>query len=570
MLNPETVIGDRYIVKRKLAEGGMAEIYLCTAMGPEGFEKEVVIKRIRSFWGDDDMFVQMFIAEARLASRLNHANIVQIFHFDKHEDTYYLAMEYVNGPSFRDFLRKTKEKNKPLPILMASEVAANIARGLHYAHNLNIVHRDVSPHNILLSFDGNIKLADFGIAKTSTQHTSPGVLKGKFAYMAPEQARGEPVDARTDVFALGIVLWEALTHSRLFEYDTCVTALQALQENLIVQPSRFNNEVPEMLDRIVLKALNRNPAERYQSAQEFERALMNFILQHARSADDTNLGNFLQTVYDDIPLTPQEKKEALTRTYTPPSSTSSPSQKSPPKLVQMARQSPPSFSQPRHKTPTPLPLENPLPVTAEEVEKIVPTKPHKSLAHFLRHPVVIALALVFSAGIGVYGTLHFQNSNASPDKPVAATQVTVDAPFQFVISAPDVNQPEEPLPTKEKPPPKVEETEPEPPSDNDAKKQEGLEIKQEQPPSEPRVPVVVNEARLTLNVHPWAWVSINNTSHGEVSGRKVFRLPPGTHRVRFRHESPRGKKDEVKTIQIRHEKDHKTLTFTLSATSTVP
>jgi len=565
MLNPDTVIGDRYIVKRKLAEGGMAEIYLCTAKGPEGFEKEVVIKRIRSFWGDDDMFIQMFIAEARLASRLNHANIVQIFHFDKHEDTYYLAMEFVNGPSLRDFLRKTKEKNKPLPILMASEIAANIARGLHYAHNLSIVHRDVSPHNILLSFDGNIKLADFGIAKTGSQHTSPGVLKGKFAYMAPEQARGEAVDARTDIFALGIVLWEALTRSRLFEYDSYINALQALQENLIVQPSRFNSEVPEELDRVVLKALNRNPAERYQTAQEFERALINFILTHARSADDTNISHFLQAVYGDAPAAPAEKKDSLTRTYTPPvpaASSAQPALSSFPSSQKLspiytreesayvppsesAKPQPSTLIQPKSRTPAPSSASgiSPAVITDEFApasESAASTKQHKSLANFLRHPVAIVFALIISAGIGVYVTLQVrphdntgQNSSVVPPEPP---------------------KPEPPKPEPPKPEPPPEPPKPEPPPEPP---------KPEPPPPEPPKPeshVVIpppEQAKITIDARPWAMVSINNRKPVEVIGRREFRLPPGTHRIKFSHPS----KEEVKTVQIKQAADAQTVNF---------
>ena len=562
MLNPDTVIGDRYIVKRKLAEGGMAEIYLCTAMGPEGFEKEVVIKRIRSFWSDDDMFIQMFIAEARLASRLNHANIVQIFHFDKHEDTYYLAMEYVNGPSLRDFLRKTKEKTKPLPILLACDIAANIARGLHYAHNRNIVHRDVSPHNILLSFDGGIKLADFGIAKTSTQHTSPGVLKGKFAYMSPEQARGEAVDARTDIFALGIVLWEALTRSRLFEYDSYVNAIQALQENLIVQPSRFNPEVPEPLDHIVLKALNRSPAERYQSAQEFERALINFILSHARSADDTHLSHFLQTVYGDVTATPPEKKEPSVRTHTPssrPSSPSGPRPSSPsapsgPRLSApsglsrpslpsapsgLSRPSlpslPPAPSGPSRPSLPKLPSAPPV-VTKQEFapqpEPLAPPKPPKSFTNFLRNPVAIGLALVVGAGVGVYGTLYF----SSTGQPGQGLPKPVEPPP--VEPKPAELPPVEPKPV-ELPPVEPKPVEPPP-----------VEPKPVEPPPPPL-------ARITIDARPWAIVTINHGKPMEVAGRKTFRLPAGTHKIKFSFPE----KEEERTLRIKNSDDHQTIKF---------
>jgi serine/threonine-protein kinase len=308
-LEAGTPIG-KYVVKSKLAEGGMAEIYLATARGPEGFEKEVVIKRVRSFLSDDEGFVRMFIQEARLASRLNHANVVQIFDFDKHEDTYYLAMEYVRGTSLWNLRKRCREKGIRIPPVLVAHIGSQVAAGLHYAHRtrspegetLGLVHRDVTPHNVLLSFDGAVKLTDFGIAKAGNKLTQPGVLKGKFAYMAPEQARGDEVDARTDVFALGVVLWEMLTGGRLFDGESDVAVLRAVQESVIVPPARLNPDVPEVLNEVVCTALQREPAARYQSAGELERALAQCVLRSATSVDDTDVGTFVRRLFD-VPLT---------------------------------------------------------------------------------------------------------------------------------------------------------------------------------------------------------------------------------------------------------------------------
>ena len=304
-LQAGTPIG-KYVVKRKLAEGGMAEIYLASVRGPEGFEKEVVIKRVRAFLATDPEFVQMFIAEARLASRLNHANVVQIFDFDRYEDTFYLAMEYVRGRSLWDVRKKSRERMVPMPPVLVAHIGLEVARGLHYAHRLtdrgaplHLVHRDVTPHNVLLSWEGAIKLTDFGIAKAGNKLTSPGMLKGKFAYMSPAQARGELVDARTDVFALGVVLWEMLTGGRLFEGDSDVAVLRAVQQSAIAPPGRLNADVAPDLDAVVMKALARDPAERWQSAGELERALAHFILRNAQTVDETDLGAFLRALYSD-------------------------------------------------------------------------------------------------------------------------------------------------------------------------------------------------------------------------------------------------------------------------------
>ena len=223
----------------------MAEIFLAQSHGPEGFEKQVVIKRIRAALADDPSFVQMFIAEARVASKLNHANVVHIFDFDRHEDSYYLAMEYVRGKSLAEVHRRARTAG---PAVSPGARGADRPRGgarprptptgsPTTASSLGLVHRDVTPHNVLLSYEGAVKLTDFGIAKASNRASTAGMLKGKFAYMAPEQARGEPVDARTDLFALGITLWELLTGARLFDGDSDVAVLRAVQEREIVSPS---------------------------------------------------------------------------------------------------------------------------------------------------------------------------------------------------------------------------------------------------------------------------------------------------------------------------------------------
>ncbi|QSQ18196.1 protein kinase [Myxococcus landrumensis] len=305
----------KYVVRRKLAEGGMAEIYLCTAQGAAGFEKEVVIKRVRSFLASDPEFVGMFIAEARLVSRLNHANVVQIFDFDQHEDTYYLAMEYVRGCSLWELRKRCKEMMDPVPPMLVAHIGAEVARGLHYAHRLKVdghpldlVHRDVTPQNVLLSHDGAVKLTDFGIAKAGKKLTQPGVLKGKFAYMSPEQARGEDVDSRTDLFALGIVLWELLTGGRLFDGESELAVLRAVQHSVIPPPARLNPEVPEALDAVVMRALERDPSARFQTAGEMERALAQCVLEHATSVDETDLGAFMRRLF---PVSPTQALPAI-------------------------------------------------------------------------------------------------------------------------------------------------------------------------------------------------------------------------------------------------------------------
>jgi serine/threonine protein kinase len=297
------VVG-KYVVQRKLAEGGMAEIFLATAQGAQGFEKAVVIKRVRSGLASDASFVEMFIAEARLASRMSHPNLVHIFDFDRHEDTYYLAMEYIRGRSLLDAHKRARELSTPIPSVLVAQIGVEIARGLGYAHRLtdhgrplNLVHRDVTPHNVMLSYDGAVKLTDFGIAKAGGRATTAGMLKGKFAYMAPEQARGDPVDARTDIFALGITLWELLTGGRLFDGDTDLAVLRAVQERAVLPPADLNPEVDAELSDVIMKALARTPANRFQSAAELERALVQHVLHHSQGPDDTDVGAFVRDLF---------------------------------------------------------------------------------------------------------------------------------------------------------------------------------------------------------------------------------------------------------------------------------
>jgi eukaryotic-like serine/threonine-protein kinase len=291
----------KYIIQRKLAEGGMAEIFLASSFGPEGFEKQVVIKRIRPTFADDASFVEMFVSEARLVSKLNHANIVQIFDFDRHDDTFYIAMEYVRGKSLAQAHQRARELGVPLAPALAAQIVVEVARGLGFAHRLTdhgqplgLVHRDVTPQNVLLSYEGAVKLTDFGIAKAGTRASTVGMLKGKFAYMSPEQSRGQPVDSRTDIFALGITLWELLCAARLFDADSDVAVLHAVQERTVRPPSELNPAVDADLSGIVMHCLEREKGARFQTAQELERALSRYL---ATAAEETDVSAWMHAVF---------------------------------------------------------------------------------------------------------------------------------------------------------------------------------------------------------------------------------------------------------------------------------
>lgn len=301
----------QYLLLDKIATGGMAELFLAKRKGVEGFEKILAIKRILPHMSDNEEFVTMFIDEAKLAAQLTHHNICQIFDLGKIENAYYIAMEYVNGKDLRAILRASRNKTKPMPVDLAVLVVSKIASALDYAHRkrgsngqpLNLVHRDVSPQNILISYEGEVKLVDFGIAKAATKAhvTQHGALKGKLLYMSPEQAWGKNVDKRSDIFSLGVVLYELLTGRPLFfdENDTEVTILEKVREAKITPTREFNSRVPTELEKIVGRALKKNQDERYQSSYEMQKDLDNLFYSESYTATGATLANYVRDLFPD-------------------------------------------------------------------------------------------------------------------------------------------------------------------------------------------------------------------------------------------------------------------------------
>ncbi|MBN2358808.1 MAG: serine/threonine protein kinase, partial [Deltaproteobacteria bacterium] len=307
MQTPERI--DRYEILRKLATGGMAELFLAKQTGMEGFEKVVVLKRILAHLAHDQEFVSMFLDEARIAAMLSHANIVQIYDLGRADETFYIAMEYVSGRNMAAVMRKARETGLGIPIEHTCRIVTGVADGLYYAHTrkdfdgrpLNIIHRDISPQNILISFQGGVKLVDFGIAKASTQlaQTRAGVLKGKYAYMSPEQVRGDKIDHRSDVFAVGVVMYEFLTGQRPFERETSLKTLKAIVQEKPLNPREINPEVPIDVVRILSRALEKNPDRRYPNAQELQLALEDYLDRAPRKSNNVRLSRWLYELFDD-------------------------------------------------------------------------------------------------------------------------------------------------------------------------------------------------------------------------------------------------------------------------------
>ena len=277
----------RYLLIHKLATGGMGEVLLARQSGPAGFDRFVAVKRLLPHLAEDGQFVQMFLDEARLAAMLTHPNICQLFEFGCNEGSYYLAMEYLSGEALSAILETAQTKGKPLAHGVSAYIVAHACEGLHYAHErtddegkpLHLVHRDVSPSNIFLSFDGNVKLLDFGIAKAANRiaHTATGSLKGKYGYIAPEAYQGAPLDRRTDLFSMGVVLWELLTKKRLYKREAEYLVGKAIVEEPPPDPRDSDPTIPAPLAEIALKALAKKPDERFQTALEMRRALTAFL-----------------------------------------------------------------------------------------------------------------------------------------------------------------------------------------------------------------------------------------------------------------------------------------------------
>lgn len=279
----------KYLLLGHLARGGMAEVYRAKVRSGPLAEVPLAIKCMRPQLAREARFVEMFIREGKLAVLLDHDAIVRTYEIGRVEGRYFIAMEYIGGKDLTQVLRRCQEANQRIPVPYACLIAARMSEGLHYAHTrcnhdgrpLNIVNRDVSPSNVRISYDGEVKLLDFGIAQGLLKFTSEiGILKGKFSYMSPEQIRGMPVDARTDVFSTGIILHEMLTTEKLFRGDTEFALMEKVRKAEVAPPSKFNRRVPEALDRIVLKALARDLPDRYQSAAELAADLHEFSAQY--------------------------------------------------------------------------------------------------------------------------------------------------------------------------------------------------------------------------------------------------------------------------------------------------
>lgn len=302
MGNPQ----QRYRVLQRIAAGGMAEVFRAESAGVEGFKKTVAIKRVLPHLAEKKQFIGMFLDEARLSAHLSHSNCVQVFDIGMGDNTYFIVMEFVDGADLKALIEHQKKLNKPFPVQQACLICLKICEGLSYAHEcrdskgreLHIVHRDMSPPNVLITRYGEVKIVDFGLAKANSQleKSEPGIIKGKFGYLSPEAAQGYPVDHRTDVFAVGIILWEMLAGRRLFLGDTDLDTVRQVQAANIPPISQFNPYCNRDVEAVLAKALARDPDQRYASARKLGRDLSALMFSDGRGASSFDIADMLAPV----------------------------------------------------------------------------------------------------------------------------------------------------------------------------------------------------------------------------------------------------------------------------------
>ena len=308
----------RYRPLYKLDAGGMAEVYVAEAESMAGFKKKVAIKRILPGLIKDQRFVRMFLDEARLSLRLNHANVVSVFDIGESENTYFIVMDFVHGTNLKSLLEYQAKKGGVMPVPLVSWLLSEILKGLAYAHGLSdsetgrpigIVHRDISPPNILVSWNGEVKLTDFGLAKATTQleSTDPGVVKGKYSYLSPEAARGEEIDHRADLFSAGILAFEMLTGRRLFRGKNDYQTIALVRACEVPSVRSYNPAVPPDLEAVLMKALAKDIKDRYPDADAFADALMGFLFSNRLKVGSRDLIEYCKPIREELE---QEKRAA--------------------------------------------------------------------------------------------------------------------------------------------------------------------------------------------------------------------------------------------------------------------
>ncbi len=534
----------KYQLLRKLAVGGMAEVFLARAEGPMGFQKRLVVKRILPHYVEDPNFVGMFLAEAKLAAELNHPNLVQIFDFGEADGQYYIAMEYIDGPNLRALNRIARSHGQPLGYGVSARIITMAAEGLNAAHELrnaqgelvNLVHRDISPDNVLVSRNGTVKVVDFGIAKVSTEpsRTKSGMIKGKLAYMPPEQLAREPLDRRSDIFALGVVLYELVAGHMPFDATSEVSIIQAIMSEGPLQRVRERQpDVPAELDAIIARCLEKRADDRYPTCKALQAALEQFI---ASTGQPVFASDLAQLVQDLVPAVSEEATAA-----------SSPRGRQPTQLTPLDpsddgavdEENGSSTESGTSRTRTEGQERKRPQAEDDEGEGVGPTfvRPSSTPRPAVRRTQLISLFVLVLAVSFVGASLFVfrpWDRAAQPMPKVPLPSVVAPTPLP---PAPAPVPAAEPDPT----PPKSGDVSPTPASDDQAPEQPVVakppepDVAPEVAPPPPPQPAPVAKGRLELRIRPFANVYLDGKSVGETP------LPPlvlsvGKHRLRLVNE----------------------------------
>lgn len=510
----------KYVLHARVGAGGMAEVWRATLPGASGVHKPCVVKRIRPELAADPEFVRMFVDEARISISLQHGNLVPILDFGEVDGSYYLAMEYVHGKDLRAVLDETRRRREIVPIEPATLIAIEVCRGLAYAHgktspdkhSLGLVHRDVSPSNILLSFEGDVKLSDFGIAKvhSRTRVTMATSLKGKVPYMSPEQASGNRVDSRTDIWAVGVVLYEMLTGRRPFQGADRVATLGLVREGAFQPPRTHRPDLPTDLDEAIRVALAKDPADRFQEARAMQVVLTRFLGRYDSTITSVDLRTHLARLFpeeiealepgaDPDKTTVDEFDQAVRDAWSMGADRRTMSHRSVPEAEEEAAgagatsvdSSPEAGTVPETRPSKPEP---PVP-SVPSVPPAVPSRSRRWLAIPLSLAVGGAVALVIAPSIGLERS---EPATAAPP-PIAPLALPPLPPAPATVIA--------------SPPPTPASAEP-----------EGTSAPERAAPR-PTGTLVVNST-------PWAQVFVDGRRRAE-STPAVVRLPVGRHQVRL-------------------------------------
>jgi serine/threonine protein kinase len=548
----------KYKLVKLIASGGMAEVYLAKQAGAAGFEKMVCLKRILPHLARDKQFVDMFLNEARLAARLDHPNIVSIFDLGEANGNYFIAMEFIDGPSLRAVAKRASERGEYLPIPEVCKIISMAAGGLEYAHNLpdlngqplGLVHRDISPDNILVHRNGAAKVVDFGIAKAanSSGATRTGTLKGKVAYMPPEQLRGEPLDRRTDVFALGVVLYELLAGRRPWEGDSEVALIGRIMTEEPAPLGDTRTDAPQELLDIVARALSKDRDGRYQSCAELQSDLEALLVAMGQTITPARVSDFAKA-YSPEPAstqtTPAQAEQTGAMMKALEDEMNGTGTGIAPSLVKGGRRG----GEDPHTVAVAAP----------------PPEQHRS---GVAYGVGAFLAIAVLGGAGGYFMFFRGSDNLEPVAIERATVVDIKPPEARPTPPPEPVKQPDPTPVPQAPQASIEQkpADPEPttlvtkkPRERKiAKVEEAPPVQQQQQvtpvvivkeaPPPPPPPTVAAKGELQLFIRPWAKVEVDGREVGVTPLSDPLMLSAGDHKVRL--VNPELGKDIVRTVHI--------------------